>query len=195
MIMSTRSCIARVTGEGKFTGVYHHWDGYPTALGATLYDLYHDHFNCDLDAMLKYLIDAHPAGWSTINGADFNLPAAYDSDRRGDPHGPACFCHGGRQEKAQPVTQDDDMGMEWAYVFDEEKRVMYVLERLYTDNAGEGEEIFSGKKVPNLAGKHMTGMFGFGAEGKQLWADAATVELDNDPPDWKKVSASQAEAA
>ena len=35
----------------------------------------------------------------------------------------------------------------------------------------------------------MTGMFGCGAEGRQRWADAATVELDGEEPDWKKVSA------
>src|SRR6266852_1034368 len=75
--MSTRSCIARSTGEGTFQGVYHHWDGCPSSLGATLFGLYRQHFKHDLDAMLTFLIEKHPAGWSTINSADFTLPAGY----------------------------------------------------------------------------------------------------------------------
>jgi hypothetical protein len=172
--MSTRSCIARIAGEGKFLGVYHHWDGYPSALGATLCELYNGYFHKDLPTMLKQIIDAHPAGYSTINGADFNLPAGYG--RSEPPHGPVCFCHGERSEEAQPITQDDDAGMEWAYVFDEEKRVMHILERVYKDN------------TPH-SGKHMVGMFGSGAPGKQRWADAGTVNLDGPAPDWDKVSA------
>ena len=34
--MSTRSLIARKTEDG-FEGTYHHWDGYPTGLGYTLW--------------------------------------------------------------------------------------------------------------------------------------------------------------
>ena len=127
--MSTRSCIARSTGEGRFTGVYHHWDGYPPSLGATLFRIYRRHFKQDLDAMLAFLIEQHPAGWSTINNADFTLPAGYQETkyrkkRNGDddyskpiPHGPICYCHGGRHEKALLVTEASDCGMEWAYVW------------------------------------------------------------------------------
>ena len=35
--MSTQAAIARRHGDG-FLGVYHHWDGYPNALGKTLWD-------------------------------------------------------------------------------------------------------------------------------------------------------------
>lgn len=164
--MSTRSCIARVTGEGKFTGVYHHWDSYPTALGATLYHLYHNHFHGDLEAMLAYLIDAHPAGWSTINDADFTQPAGFEENGF-HTSGPHCYCHGGRHEDAQVITQDDDAGMEWAYVFDVEKRVMYVLERVYTDT--------SGHVLPGVC--------------RQRWADAGTVELDKPAPNWAELTA------
>lgn len=79
--MSTRGAIARsheiAPDVMGFRGVYHHWDSYPEGLGATLYDLYHTVFNRDLDRMLRVLIDEHPAGWSTINGADWTLPAGY----------------------------------------------------------------------------------------------------------------------
>lgn len=79
--MSTRSAIARPVpsedGKIKFVGVYHHWDGYPQGLGATLFELYNGFFKRDLDAMLKTLIDDHPAGWSTINGKDLSLAPGF----------------------------------------------------------------------------------------------------------------------
>jgi hypothetical protein len=182
--MSTRSCIARLTGPNAFKGVYHHWDGYPTALGATLWEVYHGHFERDLEKMLSFLIDEHPAGWSTINNADFTLPAGYEEPkyrkkRNGDddyskpvPHGPICYCHGGRHEEASPVTEADDCGMEWAYVFDTERRLLLVYERLY-----------------ETSGTHMVGMFGVGAPGHQSWAPAAELDLDGSEPDWTKVAA------
>lgn len=73
--MSTRSVIARKTGAKSFSGVYHHWDGYPSGLGATLFEVRNKHFKGDTQALLNYLIDKHPQGWSTINGADFSLPS------------------------------------------------------------------------------------------------------------------------
>ena len=74
--MSTRACIARPYGEG-FRGVYHHWDGYPSGLGASLYRLRWLRYGGDTEAMAAELIDAHPAGWSTINGADWSLPIGF----------------------------------------------------------------------------------------------------------------------
>jgi hypothetical protein len=190
--MSTRACIARKTGPTTFQGVYHHWDGYPTALGATLWKLYRGHFKRDLEGMLTFLIEKHPAGWSTINNADFALPAGfqeakYQTKRNGDndyskpiPHGPICYCHGGRHEEASPVTEKDDCGMEWAYVFNIEEKLMHVLERVFTDNA-----VSTGGA--NLGGKHMVGMFGCGAPGHQRWQEIAVIALDGPKPDWKSL--------
>ena len=70
--MSTRGAIATISKPEGFKGVYHHWDSYPTGLGATLYRLYNGHFQKDLPAMLKALINDHPAGWSTINDKDWS---------------------------------------------------------------------------------------------------------------------------
>jgi hypothetical protein len=235
--MSTRSCIARRTGDATFIGVYHHWDGYPTALGATLYELYRGHFQRDLGRMLNFLIDQHPAGWSTINGKDFTLAAGFKADddtipcaqcgleqwkhyrqyyakhrmakfvanleqgivmvlghahvrpKIEQPQGPECYCHGSRKEEAQPITEKDDAGMEWAYVFDEPERKMYVFERLFADDAGPGQKLFTGEPVADLAHHHMTGMFGMGAPGHQYWATAAVVDLDGPEPDWERVGA------
>jgi hypothetical protein len=195
--MSTRACVARKTGPTTFRGVYHHWDGYPTALGSTLWKLYRGHFKRDLESMLTFLIEKHPAGWSTINSADFNLPAGYQEakyrkKRNGNddyskpiPHGPICYCHGGRHEEASPVTEKDDCGMEWAYVFDIEKKLMHVLERVYTDNA-----VSTGGA--NLGGKHMVGMFGCGAPGHQRWSELASIDLGGPEPDWESLRSVQA---
>ena len=41
--MATRAWIGRRTKFG-FSGVYHHWDGYPSALGKALVELYQTKF-------------------------------------------------------------------------------------------------------------------------------------------------------
>jgi hypothetical protein len=77
--MSTRSAIARPNGDG-FTGVYHHWDGYPSGLGRTLFRLFRDQTIGSVGHTLDFLIDKHPAGWSTINGADWRYSGHYDRE-------------------------------------------------------------------------------------------------------------------
>ena len=77
--MSTRSVIARKTETG-FIGSYHHWDGYPSGLGSTLFELRNIWYSGDTERMLRYLIDEHPAGWSTIC-ADWSKPAGPHPDR------------------------------------------------------------------------------------------------------------------
>lgn len=129
--MATRGCIARRTGEHSFAGIYHHWDSYPSGLGKTLFGLYNGFFQRDLDAMLRMLLDEHPAGWSTINGADFSLPAGYVNDpidRISDEvaTGPRCYCHGDRHETSDGhVTEKnaDETGCEYVYILDAQERV------------------------------------------------------------------------
>lgn len=86
--MSTRSVIARpVTREGGasgFTGVYHHWDGYPSGVGASLFAYRNGFFGGDTEAMLRYLVDEHPAGWSTINGKDLGRKPGFHEGMDGD---------------------------------------------------------------------------------------------------------------
>jgi len=113
--MATGGVIARKTDDG-FEGRYHHWDSYPEALGKTLFGLYNGHFEKDLDAMLKVLLDEHWGGWSTINGY---------------PNGAECYCHQypDREpgEKVDKMTIDDDWGGEYAYMFDEKEQTMYIM--------------------------------------------------------------------
>ncbi len=158
--MSTRSIIARATGEGTFKGVYHHWDGYPTGLGKYLTEILVSAFASDLPRMLHTLIDEHPAGWSTILHKDFTLPPGYtwekvqhpsfeglsDAEYRAaleayrampDTRRPQCYCHGARNEEAQAFTERDDCGAEWAFVFNEDDRVLHVCHREKHRHTGE----------------------------------------------------------
>jgi hypothetical protein len=114
-IMSTRGAIARPDGNGGFKGVYHHWDSYPSGLGKDLFELARDHKRWatglpleDLQAMLKHLIDDHPAGWSTTT---------------------ECYCHDQSNDPAQEVTEKNAsaIGVEWVYVIDVQTGDMTVL--------------------------------------------------------------------
>jgi len=42
---------------------------------------------------------------------------------------PQCYCHGARREEAQTLTERDDAGAEWAYVFEEEEGILHVCRR------------------------------------------------------------------
>ena len=124
--MGTRAVIARAILEdgqytGKFVGVYHHWDGYPTGLGLKLIELLNGKFKGNLEKMLTWVIDTHSAGWSTLHGTS-------DSNYK-----PVCYCHpkkGTRsaEKKGQYMTQADDCGAEWNYVFDTQNGILYVVD-------------------------------------------------------------------
>lgn len=87
--MGTRGIIAKPDGDG-WMGRYHHWDSYPSGLGVTLLSVYDSVFDGDVDAMIEYLVDGEPVGWSTINGADWSLPKGWHD--RHDPDGPCALC-------------------------------------------------------------------------------------------------------
>jgi hypothetical protein len=122
--------------------------------------------------LLHLLIDEHPAGWSTINGANLSLTPVYmelgkKSDLADGERPAECYCHGDRSEEAQPITETDDMGMEWAYIFDEEAGTMAVLERI-------------------AEGRHGTGFFGVGPLSVR-WTIRAVLPLDGPEPDWAEL--------
>ena len=123
--MSTRAIISRaiLTDDsqynGEFKGVYHHWDGYPTGLGAKLIELLNDKFKGNLSSMLNWVIDKHPAGWSSLYGNSENK------------YRPECYCHPKRKRAAELmsyVDQNSDCSQEWIYVFDVQNRLLYVTD-------------------------------------------------------------------
>lgn len=113
-MMSTRGCIAYKTKSG-WTGVYHHWDSYPTWLGAKIFDVIKSKFrlNSNLKSTLKNFIaqyiNEHPAGWSSF-------PTV-------------CYCHD-RGEKASAMishANSDPLFIEWVYVINPEKQTIEIL--------------------------------------------------------------------
>lgn len=115
--MSTRSCVARRTGDnGEFVGIYSHWDGYPTCRAAQIWGFIHNKFDGDIDAFLTWAIDEHPGGWSGF--------------------GEECYCHGAFAERDGSCAKDSphykegapkgdithktigDSWCEWLYIID-----------------------------------------------------------------------------
>lgn len=171
--MSTHSTIARPDGD-SWIGSYHHWDGYPSGVGATLWKLYHEHFKGDIETMRRVLVDEHK-GWSTINQADFSLSPGFIEhfseldncqecnknkyDHAGADHSfashpeknrPLCYCHGERTETLQHLTPDDFAGP-YLYIMRDEG--LEIQEQEYDEN-----DHYRAKGMKNL------GLF--------LWRDA-----------------------
>lgn len=74
--MSTRWAIMRLTNSSPLdaVGVYGHWDGYPSGVGCALWHALRDRFNGNAAEAMRFFIDQHPAGWSSICNVDWSLP-------------------------------------------------------------------------------------------------------------------------
>jgi hypothetical protein len=120
--MATRALIGRLTGwDGDCPmgeGVYHHWDGYPTGLGALLFRLFRDDYQGDMEKMLKEIVDSHPGGWSDLEKGD-------------------CYCHTngeGTPDGFGDLQWASRSGCVWAYLFKiEDGKPMMVVVRLLTE--------------------------------------------------------------
>ena len=164
--MSTRGCIARLEARSppRFRGVYHHWDSYPSGLGQALFRLRNGHFRMNTEALLRTLIDEHPAGWSTVVERNFDRTPGFSMKEHEDrPH---CYCHGERKEGGWTVTEQNaaGSGVEFVYGFDGSKMVIL------------GSYMADGMK--------MVGMFGVG-DDNAAWAVIAEVDLNGPEPDWE----------
>lgn len=126
--MATRGAICSLTQDKKgFRGVRHQRYSMPEALGKQLWDLYHGHFEKDLEKMLGFLINDHPGGWSSIVGADFSLPASYQMSK--ERFGPMCLCHGRLSAPDHPITAKSvfEFNLAWTYVFNVEARELGIV--------------------------------------------------------------------
>lgn len=132
--MSTYGVIARRTATG-FVGRLHQNVGNPHILGRALYRLRNGHFQGDTAAMLRVLIDEHPAGWSDITGRDFALTPGFVSMRPylsweqhltlPDAYQPQCYCHGERSDPPKTFTEaHTPMDASFLYVIDESSHTM-----------------------------------------------------------------------
>lgn len=155
--MSTHGVIAfaKRTGTSSLTweGRLHASDSYPNGLGRELWKQFRGFFGGSFEAARQYLYHDHPAGFSTIVGADLSLPCGYTNDYgrnyekqpdgRPDfskplPHGAPCFCHGDREDEHYSVTDDEGAHYPWLYLFID---MGYTVElRVYTDAEQEGAE-------------------------------------------------------
>lgn len=153
--MPTHGVIAFANQTGlnqiAWEGRIHSSDSYPTALGRTLWQQFREYFGRDFAAARKYLVEDHPAGFSTIVGADLSLPCGYTNDfesaweklpdGRADfskplPHGARCYCHGDRSNEHYLITDADGAHYPWLYLFVD---MGYTVElRIYTDKETEG---------------------------------------------------------
>ena len=186
--MDTRGAIARLTHVLllKWAGRYHHWDSYPSGLGAPLWELYHGHFRRDLDQMLKVLIDDHPAGWSPLHASDFmqerSLSAGAEASADAEIYQPQCYCHSACREEGWLVTEENasGSGCEWAYVFTSAAATA----------STEGSERHDMMLVLSSYTPHgkMIGMFGQG-NPKVRWPVVAVVDLGGAEPDWERIEA------
>jgi hypothetical protein len=207
-----------MTATGRFEGRYHHNDGYPDGLGATLYELYNGFFEKDLERMLKFLIDDHPAGWSSINGYDFNAePGWRESSGPANGQsfddwwsarmsgGPQCYCHGDRSEGEQLITNENasGCGVEWVYAF---TRVISGGDYGPVIRNGSSEELAGYKFHKGHGGNNIMlvlssycdpkgpnagqKMIGMFGMGDENaeWKCVKQVNLDLPAPDWEKIS-------
>lgn len=137
--MSTRSVVAFKTPDGRFIGRYCHFDGYPSGVGKTLFDAYRAHFGRDLAKLRKFLIDDHPAGWSSLTGADFSKRPGYTDPvkrinrRANTPERAQCYCHGDRHEGRSDWTPDmlERTPVPFVYLFDPVRATLEIREAEY----------------------------------------------------------------
>ncbi|MFI0743000.1 hypothetical protein ACH4PU_33755 [Streptomyces sp. NPDC021100] len=119
--LATRSFIARPTSTG-FTGIYVHWDGYPSHHLPLLLAAYQHRFAGDLEAMSQHLVDNVSVGWSELgtdllNGAPEPLRQALTG---GENHPSSqlddLITPDGSPPQRMTVTEASTEGLDWGYV-------------------------------------------------------------------------------
>lgn len=197
--MSTRGAILRVEPDGRLFGRYHHFDAYPDGLGKTLWNLYHgaeknsERFKGDLAGLIKMLIDDHPAGWSTINGADWAYEPGYigftDGTRRGDSPLELCTrCGANRYKHYGGLDHEAEMPPE------AERANCYCHgDRSESEGQITGDTLAESwceyAYVIDVAAKTMRVM----ASYPKPWHDIAIVDLDGAEPDWSAIGDEETE--
>jgi len=171
--MSTRSIIGYNESARKWKGVYHHWDGYPSALGVTLLELAKEK---GTDFIRKEIVEAHPAGWSTINRDWSQKPLPLDRDSN---------CS--KEEKKPPEYYKPE-NEDWRSEFFTEKDEPGTAgsEYLYLITKKDTIAVYTCKYVTGKhKGQRMIGMFGMGApdigRGKEVkWVKIGEFKISDD---------------
>jgi len=130
--MSTRACIAKITGNASWEGVYIHNDGYPSSVGATIWRIVqHQFINSSnqvapwvaIRAFCDIYITGHPAGWSIF--------------------AEQCYCHEpyfvirDRLESFAISSNNTEelLSLEWVYILDPKTETLTVLHHRASDTA------------------------------------------------------------
>ena len=177
--MSTNAIIAQAaeSPEESWRGVYCHWDGYPTALGAKIWALLHTRFRLNASisedgrpvnprvavrAFCSITISGHPGGWSSFDSL--------------------CYCHD-EYFVMRDGMKDFTMGpenvgsnIEWIYILDPQTLTLTVqaLRLEHTDGEAAPD--------PHLEG----GVVDYGY-CLCRWEKVAEVDLLGDEPDWRAI--------
>ena len=180
--MSTRSVIAEVSDQDpeSWRGVYCHFDGYPTNLGALIWEILHTRFlgnsgvpgvenNADphnaVRAFCSIFIDGHPGGWSVLDEK--------------------CYCHDEyfvmRDGVHDCTMSRESLGssIEWVYVLDPQTLTM-TIDALRLEERNR-------EAYPEPVTKDGTIDYGYCV---CRWEQVAEVDLLDGEPDWEAIEKS-----
>lgn len=188
--MSTRSVVARKSTDPKkvYQGVYCHWDGYPTARGAKIWEIVYKDFignkgkigvqndgelKTALEGFCKIYIDGHKGGWSAF--------------------GKECYCHtpefvmrDGVRDCIVTGDTNSPLFHEYVYIIDPETATMQILAmkdfgKEYPSQGGKDEKVLATNEWGNIVD------YGHCVYGHVL---IATVSFrDAFEPDWEAIEA------
>lgn len=114
--MGTNGTIARINEDGSsWEGREVNYDAYPTGVGLTLFEAYHDVFGGDAGAMAKRLVDDEKVGWSSIAGTNLALRSDWTHGSKPQAEQPPQSYHV-RGEDPVPTTKPGDYFGSWLYV-------------------------------------------------------------------------------
>ncbi|MCD9193396.1 hypothetical protein [Streptomyces albireticuli] len=119
--LATRSFIARPTDTG-FTGIYVHWDGYPSHHLPLLLTAFRHRFAGDLETMAQHLIDNVAVGWSEL-GTDLldGAPEPLRHALTGGDNYPSSelddlITPDGSPPERMTVAETSASGLDWGYI-------------------------------------------------------------------------------
>lgn len=203
--MSTRSIIAEPAGDG-FTGIYCHWDGYPTCRGAQLWEALAE-LGGDVDALKAWALRPGEVGYWSSFGTPSDVAAMGllpdtqicdlcdgTGDRRAKdltfprgPYGPGCNgCNSTgtapNRDKRSHWAKDSERNEVTSWGDDTGTEWAYVIDHTALT-------VFE-RRWGDVAddGGHMVGMFGIGAgEGGGFWAYVGSYKWTDAEPNWEAV--------
>lgn len=190
--MSTRAVIAFEKEGNSWEGVYSHFDGYPTGLGAKIWEVLQRDFLQNggglgiantkeptnaIKAFIQAKIKGHKGGWSVFDET--------------------CYCHdknfvlrdGGENEMIIKSEQPDPLFHEFVYILRPEEKKMTILEH----------KDYGDKYTPNLENGKNNKAVGENENGKIIdyghciygYKKLADIDLLGAEPNWEELEKSE----